>query len=493
MPEMAARIVYEFSNFRLDPQQRLLLCGADQRPVPLPPKVFETLLYFVERRGELLEKGTLLKAIWPNVVVEENSLNQNISTLRRVLGESPGEHRYIATEPGRGYRFVADVRTVVAPGAAQVTSDRPAAVASVGAAAPERKSIAVLPFANLTGDPAKEYLSDGMAEELIHMLARVPGLKVPARTSSFAYKGRNTDVRQIARDLGVATVLEGSVRGASERIRITAQLIDGQSGYHLWSQSYDREFGDLFKLQDELANAIVATLRATLDGKLPGRVHLEAPTRDLTAYQLYLQAQAMQVVGGEPVLRSAVEMLKAAITRDPRFARAYTALATLRAVAIVQGFKLAGTVADTERELQQAVTLDPGPGATHAALGIMHAVQGKWLSAEEQFQEAIARDREDPATWQAHGMHVTGSAGHLKRYLDDALEAHRLAPVWMGNLLNLAVACMLEERLEEARKHLESGISLGLPPTMTPIADVLSQLEAREGRPAAGATPRSRA
>src|SRR4249920_2877361 len=112
MSENAAKIQYEFNNFRLDPQQRLLLSGKEGRPIPVAPKVFDTLLYFVERRGELLDKTTLMKAIWPNIVVEENSLNQNISALRRVLGESPGEHRFIVTEPGRGYRFVADVRTV---------------------------------------------------------------------------------------------------------------------------------------------------------------------------------------------------------------------------------------------------------------------------------------------------------------------------------------------------------------------------------------------
>src|SRR5262245_48329422 len=127
MAEPDAHISYEFHGFRLDPQQRLLSTSADGRPIALQPKVFETLLYMAERRGELLDKATLLKAIWPNVVVEENSLNQNISALRRILGESPGEHRFIVTEPGRGYRFVAAVKSVVAPGAASA----PTSTASV--------------------------------------------------------------------------------------------------------------------------------------------------------------------------------------------------------------------------------------------------------------------------------------------------------------------------------------------------------------------------
>src|SRR5262249_2624511 len=161
---------------------------------------------------------------------------------------NPGEHRFIATQPGRGYRFVAQVSvTDGAGGASRALASPPgshpapgSAAVTLGAQRDSGPSIAVLPFANLTRDPEKEYFSDGMAEELIHRLARVPGLRVAARTSAFAYKGRNTDVRQIARELGVAAVLEGSVRGAGERVRVTAQLIDGLTGYHLWSQSYDR-------------------------------------------------------------------------------------------------------------------------------------------------------------------------------------------------------------------------------------------------------------
>ena len=148
----------------------------------------------------------------------------------------------------------------------------------------------MLPFANLTGDPGKEYFSDGMAEELIHTLAHLPGLRVPARTSSFAYKGRNIDVRQIARDLQVAAVLEGSVRSAGKRIRVTAQLIDAESGYHIWSQNYDRKFEDLFELQDALATEIVRALRSHLGSDLSGALPHVPPTRDIDAYHLYLRS-----------------------------------------------------------------------------------------------------------------------------------------------------------------------------------------------------------
>jgi adenylate cyclase len=485
MPEPGARIVYEFNQFRVDPQQRLLTTAADGRPIPLPAKVFDTLLYFVERHGELLDKATLLKAIWPNVIVEENSLNQNISALRRALGESPGEHRFIVTEPGRGYRFVADVGTSVIAAAGSTALAHTERITTGATSAPaERSSIAVLPFANLTGDSGKDYFGDGMAEELIHTLARIPGLKVPSRTSSFSYKGRNIDVRQIARDLEVGTVLEGSVRSAGERIRVTAQLVDGRTGYHLWSQSYDRQFEDLFRLQDELANAIVDTLRITLGGSSAGPTVREPPTRDLEAYQSYLQAQAMTAIGApDQILTRQMQLLRQALARDPRFARAYNLLASLRAVAIVLDVRLTGTLAEAERDVQQALALDPHQGATHAALGTIHAAQGKWVSSEERFRQALALDESDPAMRQTYGLHLAGSAGFLGRYLEAIHAARRLAPVWVVNNLNMAVANFLLGDDAEARKYAEVTVELGLAPQISPMSDLLSGLELRAGRP----------
>jgi TolB-like protein len=479
--EASGRIHYEFEGFRLDPQQRLLLAGGDGRPVPLAPKVFDTLLYFLERRGELLDKTTLMKAIWPNVVVEENSLNQNISALRRALGENPGEHRYIVTEPGRGYRFVADVRTVTAaPGG---RTAQPSAMPSGGAQpAAARTSIAVLPFANLTGDPSKEYLGDGMAEELIHTLARLPGLRVPSRTSSFAYKGRNIDVRQIASDLQVGAVLEGSVRSAGERIRVTAQLIDAENGYHLWSQSYDRQFEDLFKLQDELASAIVHALRPALDSQAPEVIRTTPRTADLEAYNLYLQAIAVPAIT-EQTTRLAWEMLERAIERDPHFARAYTALAAMQAIALMLDIPAPGTLEDAERNARRALALDPGMGATHAALGIISALRGRWLQAEEEFQAAFAHDDTDPGNLQAYGAHVLGSAGFLRRHLEVMDRMYRLSPAWFASLVNLAVAQLCLGRHEEAAKAFELAFGMGVPRHLPPIPDVESQIAVRRGRP----------
>jgi TolB-like protein len=462
MTDPGARIQYEFEGFQLDIQQRLLLSGPERRPVPLPPKVFDTLLYMVERRGELLDKSTLLEAIWPHVVVEENSLNQNVSALRRVLGETPGEHRFIVTEPGRGYRFVAEVR--VARGTA-------------AAAAPTR-TIAVLPFANLTGDAGKDYLGDGIAEELIHKLARIPGLRVPSRTSSFAYKGRCVDSRQIARDLDVSVVLEGSVRGAGERLRVTAQLIDGLNGYHLWSESYDRRFEDLFALQDDIAGAIVGALRVTLGDSQPPA----PPTRNLEAYHLFLQGNALEASGG-PNFERAFALYQRAVALDPRFARAYNQMAGVRAIAAVLGFKLPGSLADSEREVSEALRLDPTLGGAHAAVGAVQALQGKWLDAEDRFRRAFAADDADPAALQNHGMLVQATAGHLRRYHHTVLAAQRLAPAWLPVLINVTVASLLVGQDEEARATARLARELGVSMSLGPLPDAMATLALRAGDP----------
>jgi len=469
--------VYEFGDFRLLAAQRRLTARSGGAPVELSPKALDTLHFLVQHPGELLDKSKLIAAVWPNVVVEENNLNQVISALRRALGDGSDGRRFIVTVPGRGYQFVAPVREV-----SDAAPAPPTAAPAVQATPTARKSVAVLPFVNLTGDPAKDYFSDGMAEELIHILARVPGLKVPSRTSSFAYRGRNADVRQIARDLDVGVVLEGSVRSAGERIRVTAQLIDGATGFHLWSENYDRQFGDVFELQDELARAIVRALRLTLDGQTPPQIRHEPPTHDIEAYHLYLRALASPgpTLAG---VQSALELLKQALARDPGFARARSAQVSLRAIALVLDIPLPGTLADTQREVLGDLAGDAkAPAATHAALGMIYAAQGKWLLAQREFQVAIAGDDSDPWTFQNYGLHLLGSTGCLRGYLDAALTVHRLAPGSVLADMNLAVAHSVVDENAAAERYASLCLELGVPQTAAPVCDVRSQLALRAGR-----------
>jgi len=480
--------IFEFAGFRLDARQHRLQALSDGRTVPLTPRVFDTLLLFVTRPGELLDKATLMSAIWPNVVVEENSLNQNISALRRALGEKPDEHRFIVTVPGRGYRFVADVKHGAREqngGGAESSPERPSPERLLREPARAREtlaSIAVLPFANLTGDPAKEYIGDGMAEELIHSLARVSGLKVPARTSSFAYKGRNTDIRDVGRELAVDAVLEGSVRAAGERIRITAQLIDATSGYHLWSHSFDRHAGDLFELQDELASTVLRTLKLSVNSLLPDRVAPDQPTADLEAYQLCLQAVSLFWVPTESHISQAMELLRQATSRDPKFARAWASLGMGYIHAVQFDFPIADAISQAQSNAQRALSLDPDSGVALGVLGTVHAVRGEWIAAAQRLSAARAVEPYNPGTLFNECIHIAQTTGHLSSCLQLMSQACALAPREGSYSFLVAITQVIMDRDAEAVKNLRLAESLGFPRTTPPMPDTLAQLAFREGR-----------
>ena len=265
--------------------------------------------------------------------------------------------------------------------AAPAISDKSVAVVPPSAAPPT--AVAVMPFVNLTGDVSKDYLGDGLAEELIDTLTNVPGLQVPARTSSFAYKGRNIDIRQVARDLNVGTVLEGSVRSAGDRIRITAQLINADSGLHIWSQTYERKFTDLFQLQDNLATAIVEVLRVKLNGGAAAFVTPALSTRDVQAYDFYMRGFAVLLhATSQQNLQLALDLFEQALARDPTFARALAARSRVRLTFLVRGYTLALARQDAERDARQALTLSPNLGVAHQALGNVSALLADWLQAE---------------------------------------------------------------------------------------------------------------
>ena len=252
-----------------------------------------------------------------------------------------------------------------------------------------RASIAVMPFSNLTGNASQEYFSDGMAEELIDSLAQVEGLKVSARTSTFAYKGHDVDIRRIARDLGVRTILEGSVRGAGNRIRVTAQLIDAQTGFHMWSQSYNREFADIFNVQGELARAIVQALRGAMGAGAAPPVLQGPPTRDVEAYQMYLQAKAMAATDSEENFRKALALLNEALLRDPGFAAALAERAGLRASFLSWGFPMPNALEDAERDAHEALGLSPNLASALEALGHIEITRGNWLEADRIYRTAL--------------------------------------------------------------------------------------------------------
>lgn len=350
-------------------------------------------------------------------------------------------------------------RSVSAPAAS--SSGAQASASRRATPAPPPTAIAVMPFVNLTGDASKDYLGDGMAEELINTLTKVPGLEVPARTSSFAYKGRSTDIRAIALELGVGTVLEGSVRTAGNRIRIAAQLINARSGLNLWAQTYDRKFTDLFSLQDELATAIAQTLRVKLNGASPASVAQPPPARDVEAYDLYLQGFSLMLRGSQESLRLAFDLFNRALARDPTFARAFAARSRARLTFLARGYPLANAREDARRDAERALALDPSLGVAHQALANVSALQADWPQAEMSYRAALAADGNDPDIRSGYAMVVLAPAGRLHQARDEGVRSYLLAPASPNHVAIAALLSLLAGRDADALRFADLAIQLG--------------------------------
>jgi TolB-like protein/tetratricopeptide (TPR) repeat protein len=342
----------------------------------------------------------------------------------------------------------------------------------------QHSSIAVLPFTNLSGDASKDYFSDGMSEELLNLLARVPGLQVASRTSAFAYKGRNIDIREVGRELGVETVLEGSVRQAGDQVRITAQLIDTETGFHLWSETYNRQLADIFQVQDEIAGAIVDRLRIQLapqEQQLAQRT--QAPTQNVEAYELYLQGRAVWKKRGEANLKRAIELYQAALGHDPGFARAHAALAS--SYVVMPGYTKEQDDEDkffrlAETSARQALILDPNVGEAHAVLAQINSDRGDFLDAESGFFFAISLEPNEPTPHHWYSI-LLSKVGRLQAALAQARRAYELdpaSPILAANLANTLVqvdqtedglrfaALASELGFDEKRSGIEAAIAM---------------------------------
>jgi TolB-like protein/tetratricopeptide (TPR) repeat protein len=269
---------FAFGRFRLDVGKRAL--RRDGAHVPLGTRSIDILCALTESAGALVTKDDLMERIWRGVVVEDNTLQVHVSALRKALGEGDGGPRYILTVPGQGYRFVCERERQFRP---ESIHDAPML--------PDRPSIAVLPFENMSAGTAQDYFADGVVEDVITALTRFPQLFVIARNSSFTYKGQSVDVRQVGRELGVRYVLEGSVRRSEERLRITGQLIEAETGSHLWADRFDGRLADVFDLQDEVAARVVGAIVPQLERAEIERTRRK-PTASLRAYDYYLRGLA---------------------------------------------------------------------------------------------------------------------------------------------------------------------------------------------------------
>ncbi len=307
-----------FGEYNLDVARRELRRGSEL--IALEPQVFDLLIYLIQNRDRVVTKDDILDAVWGGRIVSESALTTRINAVRKAVGDSGAAQRLIRTLPRKGVRFVGEVQeehatTVVSQPAIAEPPPPPAALL------PDRPSIAVLPFTNMSGDAEQQYFADGMVEEIITALSRIRWLFVIARNSSFTYQGRAVEVKQVGRELGVRYVLEGSVRKAGRRVRISAQLIETTAGAHLWADHFDGSVNDVFELQDRVAVSVAGIIEPTLQAAEIRRA-ADRPTGDLTAYDLYLRALSHAYSWEKERIVEALDLLSQAIERDPNYGSA---------------------------------------------------------------------------------------------------------------------------------------------------------------------------
>ena len=339
-------------------------------PVALNARGAALLAALADAKGGIVGREALLEAGWPGLTVEEANLTVQIGVLRKLLGNQPDGRDWIATVPRIGYRLHCD--------APKIADGMP--------------SIAVLPFVNLGGDPEQEYFADGISEDLITALSRLRGFFVIARNSTFAYKGKTPDIRQVARELGVRYVLEGSVRRPGERLRVTAQLIDASTGNHIWAERYDRPLADIFAVQDE----ITASIAATIEGKLYVAENLRVktrPTESLDAWGCLVRANpwipVVSIADDEPRL----SLLRRAIQLDPGYAQAYAIMSWMHSNRAALGKEDHGAGnATAQKFARRAIELDPDDPWGHYALGQALAAARRTDEAIEELNAALARN-----------------------------------------------------------------------------------------------------
>lgn len=341
------RVRLMFGDCVLDPERRELYRGPEL--VATGPQVFDLLLYLVENRGHVVSRDDLLDAVWDGRIVSESTLASHINAVRKAIGDSGQEQRLVRTVARKGFRFVGDVATASTaevPAVEAAATEEPATLAL-----PDRPSIAVLPFVNLSGDPEQEYFADGVVEDIITALSRIRWLFVIARNSSFTYKNRAVDVRQVSRQLGVRYVLEGSLRRTPSRVRITAQLIDATTGGHLSADRFDGTLEDIFDLQDQVASSVVGAITRELERAEIERAQRK-PTESLDAYDYYLRGMACLHQGTRVAIDAALPLFHQAIELDPDFASAHAMAAWCHFWRKVNGW-----MADRPREIADGIHL----------------------------------------------------------------------------------------------------------------------------------------
>jgi TolB-like protein len=474
---------YLFEDFSLDPDRRELRRAGEA--VAIGPQVFDLLHHLVRHRDRVVTKDDMVEAVWGGRIVSDSTLTSHVNAVRKALGDTGKEQRLVRTVPRKGVRFVGEVRNPAAalpPAAAVVPADAALPL-------PDKASIAVLPFQNLSGDPERDYFCQGLAEEIITALSRFRLLFVIARNSSFNYESRPVDVRRVGLELGVRYVLDGSVRWAGASIRCAVQLIDAPANGHLWAERYDGPAEDLLHLQDRIAEAVVGVIEPTIQRAEIERVRGKRPEH-LGAYDLYWRGLALLQARTRESTAAALEAAHQAIALDPSFGPGYalalrthihryvqgweadeqeTARAALDLVArglrsdpfepgllAISGHCFAMLGRDFDKAIacvEQAMTINPNQANVCVLSGYVHGRVGDTRTAIDHFQRALRlspRDRQSHAIFAAlaHCHLVEGDAETAWQWANRALQYESTyRPGWSS----LAAAAAATGRLSQAK------------------------------------------
>jgi TolB-like protein len=430
---------YQFGDCSLDTGSLELKRSGDL--VALEPQVFRLIVCLIENRDRVVSKNNLIEKVWDRRIISDGALNTCINSARNAVGDNGKTQAVIKTFPRRGFRFVADV-VDIQPG--------PFPAGSEASPLPDKPSIAVLPFENLSGDPDQEYFADGLAEDLITDLSKISGLFVIARNSAFAFKGQTIDVRRVAEELGVRHVLEGSVRKAGGKVRINAQLIDAASGGHVWAERYDGDLKDIFSLQDKITAQIVSALQVSLtptDKALTER----KPTDIVEAYDLFLRGRANFYLYTPEHTLEAIKCLEHAIQIDPNFGDAYSYLSFCYFIGCIYMFPGFDHTFERSYEVaEKGVALDRTSAVALARLGWVQAFLRRYDQAIANFEQAIALEPNNAEAYAYFGqtLNYWGDPEKGLELIEKALSIEKIPPPNWD--LILGHSHLLMQRYDEA-------------------------------------------
>jgi TolB-like protein len=456
-------VQFYFSDYVLDAGRRELRCG--DQSIEVEPQVLDLLIYLLRNNDRVITKDDLIASIWGGRIVSDTTLTSRIYAARRAIGDSGRSQTMIRTIARKGLRFVGDVR-IQADDEAAPAIDPPSTEASPLSQSspplPDRPAIAVLPFSNMSDDPEQEYFSDGISEDIITALSKLRWFFVIARNSSFVYKGKAVHVKQVGEELGVGYVLEGSVRKSGGRVRITAQLNDVASGSHVWAERYDRDVADVFAVQDEITEAIVAAIEPQLYAAENIRIRRKPPS-NLDAWDLVMQALSYYWRVTRQDHAIAQDLLQKAIAIEPNYGQALGVLAASYTFGAHMGWVELDEIAPiAERTALAAIRADSEDAWAHHALGSFYLITRRFDDSLAELELAL---RLNPNFSQAQNYYAAalGFCGRPEEAVAAAQRAIRLSPRDQFLALFYGSACLaryIGRNYEEALRLARVAVRL---------------------------------